>query len=100
MATDLGNGIAIPHARIDALEKPLVLIARSETGIPARNGPVRFLFILLTPAGSPRLQARLLARIAELFRSDFIPERLANAETPEAVVEAIRAAEPIATTAP
>ena len=59
----------------------------------------RFLFILLTPAGSPRLQARLLARIAELLQSEFIEDRLARAATPEAVVEAIRAAEPITTTA-
>jgi mannitol/fructose-specific phosphotransferase system IIA component (Ntr-type) len=60
----------------------------------------RFLFILLTPSGAPRLQVRLLARIAELFQSAFIEERLARAETPEALVEAIRAAEPITTTAP
>ncbi|HVE41607.1 MAG TPA: CNNM domain-containing protein [Planctomycetota bacterium] len=102
MATYVGQGIALPHARIESLAKPLLIIARSEQGIPVRNSPekARFLFILLTPAGAPRLQARLLARIAELFQSEFIEERLTKAETPSAIVEAIRTAEPIATTAP
>lgn len=101
MCTYLGDGLALPHARIERLEKPLLLIARSDQGVPLRSSAdkVRFLFILLTPAGSPRLQARLLARIAELFQSEFIEERLARAKTPEELVEAIRAAEPIMTSA-
>jgi len=40
------------------------------------------------------------ARIAELFQSEFIEERLAKAKTPEATAVAIRAAEPIMTSAP
>jgi tellurite resistance protein TerC len=101
MSTYVGRGIALPHARIEGLTKPLLILARSEEGIPLRNSTekVRFLFILLTPAGSPRLQARLLARIAELFQSEFIEERLTKAETPAEIVDAIRSAEPIATTA-
>ena len=102
MSTYVGHGIALPHARIENLAKPLLIIARSEQGVPVRNSPekARFLFVLLTPAGAPRLQARLLARIAELFQSEFIEERLTRAETPAAIVEAIRTAEPIAATAP
>ncbi len=102
MSTYVGQGVAVPHARLEKLERPILIFARSEQGIPIRNSPekARFLFILLTPAGSPRLQARLLARIAELFQSGFIEDRLARASTPEAVVEAIHAAEPITTTAP
>ena len=102
MSTYLGKGVAIPHARLEKLDRPVLIIARSDEGIPVRNSTekARFLFILLTPAGSPRLQARLLARIAELLQSEFIENRLARAATPEAVVEAIRAAEPITTTAP
>jgi tellurite resistance protein TerC len=54
-----------------------------------------FLFILLTPSGSPRVQVRLLARICGLIDSEYVVERLRRAETHAAVVEAIRAAEPM-----
>lgn len=97
MSTYLGNGLAIPHARLEGLDKPALLFARSDAGIPVkgREDKAVFLFILLTPSGSPRVQVRLLARICGLIDSEYVVERLRRAETHAAVVEAIRAAEPM-----
>jgi tellurite resistance protein TerC len=97
MSTYLGNALAIPHARLEGLEKPVLLFARSDAGIPikGRDDKAHFLFVLLTPSGSPRVQVRLLARIVGLIDSDYVVERLRRAETHAAVVEAIRAAEPM-----
>jgi CBS domain containing-hemolysin-like protein len=97
MSTYLGNGLAIPHARLESLDKPAILFARSDAGIPikGREDKAQLIFVLLTPAGSPRVQVRLLARIVGLIDSEYVVERLKRAETHAAVVEAIRAAEPM-----
>jgi len=97
MSTYLGNGLAIPHARLEGIDKPALLFGRSDAGIPikGREDRAQFLFILLTPSGSPRVQVRLLARVCGLIDSEYVVERLRKAQTPAAVMEAIRAAEPM-----
>lgn len=97
MSTYLGNGLAIPHARLEGIERPVLLFGRSDSGIPikGREDKAHFIFVLLTPSGSPRVQVRLLARICGLIDSEYVVERLRKAETHAAVVEAIRAAEPM-----
>lgn len=95
VSTYLGNGIAMPHARLPRLVKPILLFARSAQGIPLEGRPekVHLLFILLTPAGLPRIHQRLQARIAGILDSDFVDTRLREAETPAEILEAIKAAE-------
>jgi CBS domain containing-hemolysin-like protein len=97
MSTYLGNGLAIPHARLESLDKPAILFARSDAGIPikGREDKAHLIFVLLTPSGAPRVQVRVLARICGLIDSEYVVERLTRAETHAAVVEAIRAAEPM-----
>jgi tellurite resistance protein TerC len=97
MSTYLGSGLAVPHARLEGLEKPVVLFARSGPGIPVKGREERchLLFILLTPSGNPRVQVRLLARVAAIIGSDYVGERLRQADSRAAVVEAVRAAEQV-----
>jgi len=93
MSTYLGKGLAIPHARIPGLARPLLAFARSDAGIPlpTTNERAELLFLLLTPVEMARLQPRLLGDIVRLFQSEYVSERLRDAEHPEAVIEAIRA---------
>ena len=97
MSTYLGNGLAIPHARLEGVDKPALLFARSDEGIPVkgREEKAHLIFILMTPAGSPRIQVRLLARICGLVGSEYVAERLLRADSPASVVEAVRAGEPM-----
>ncbi|MBC7822249.1 MAG: PTS sugar transporter subunit IIA [Planctomycetaceae bacterium] len=53
-------------------------------------------FLLLTPRSLARIQTRLLATIAGLFKSEYVTERLRKAQTPEAIIEAIRAGQQVA----
>lgn len=98
MPTYLGRGLAIPHARLDGLERPLLAFARSDEGVPLEGSGERaeLFFVLLTPSGMARIQPRLLSNIVGLFESDYVSERLRNAQTPEAIIEAIRAAQQVA----
>jgi len=98
MSTYLGEGIAVPHARIEGLTQPLIFFARSESGVPVgrESDRARFIFVVLTPAGAPRIQSRLIARLLAMMRAESLAERLKTASTPEAVLEAVHAAEAVA----
>lgn len=94
--TYLGNGLGMPHARMVGIQKPIVFFIRSAKGIPYRGNQERayLLFVLLTPAGQPRVHQRLQSVIATIMdESEFIPDHLRNAETPGEVVEILRAGE-------
>lgn len=97
MPTYLGQGLALPHGRIDSLEKPVLAFARCAEGIPIENTNERIelIFLLLTPRGLARIQPRLLADIVGLMDSDFVTQRLHKAKTPKEVIEAVRAGQQV-----
>ena len=94
-STYLGRGLAIPHARLEGLDRPALIFARSEQGIalPGREERVRLMFILLTPAQAAHAQVRLLGRIAGLLDSEYVEKQLYEARDPDGVLEAIRSGE-------
>lgn len=94
-STYLGRGLAIPHARLEGLERPALIFARSTQGIPlpGREDRARLMFILLTPAQAAHVQVRLLGRIAGLLDSEYVEKQLYEAKDAEGVLEAIRSGE-------
>jgi mannitol/fructose-specific phosphotransferase system IIA component (Ntr-type) len=96
MPTLLARGLAAPHARMAEINQFVLVFARSDDGIPVagRDSRAHLLFIMVTPARDPRVQLRLLARIAGLLDSDYVVERLRAAETAAQVVEVLKAADP------
>ncbi len=94
--TYMGNGIAIPHARLVDLAAPFAMILRSTRGIPCADGTERahLLFVLLTPAGEPRVHQELLHIVAMLLHENpYIHERLRTATRAEEVLEIVRSGE-------
>ena len=81
--TDIGLGVAIPHARCPNLQSPVVVFGRAVTGIPFQKGvgcePVRLLFLLVTPMERAEAQVLLLGQLA-LFAG--------NADTRKKLLEA------------
>ncbi|MFM9966323.1 MAG: CNNM domain-containing protein, partial [Planctomycetaceae bacterium] len=97
LTTDVGFGVAIPHARCPKLAKPMLLFGRSEAGIlfsPTATEPVRLIFLLVTPADRPNLQVFFLAQLANVAKSEFVREKLRQAETPQGLLDIIEAADP------
>lgn len=72
VSTNLGNGVAIPHARCQGLRRPIVVFGRSTDGIAfspesvaAESAePVRLVFLLVTPSERPETQLALLRQLA------------------------------------
>ena len=94
--TYVGEGIAIPHARLIGLKAPFAMVLRSTDGIPCAGTTerARVLFVLLTPADQPRIHQRLLQIVALLLtESAYVRERIHSASTAEDLLEAIRAGE-------
>jgi len=91
----VGQRLAIPHARLDSLTKPLVIVARLKRPIlaPTSGEIIRILFILLTPADTPRVHQILLSHVAGIFGSEFLEDRLYDASTPAELYNAICTAE-------
>lgn len=82
MSTGVGNEIAVPHARLAKLEKPLLLLGRSEAGVDfdAPDGiPARLIFMLLTPAHDQTSQLEMLSVISRTFISDTTRAEALNA---------------------
>jgi PTS system nitrogen regulatory IIA component len=85
-STGMGQGIAIPHARIAGLTRILGVFVRLESPIPYEaidDLPVDLVFLLLTPedAGADHLKA--LATVSRLLRSQTTCEKLRAANKPE-----------------
>lgn len=87
-STGFGRGVAIPHARIDGLARPVAVFFRLETpvGFDAADGlPVDLVFGLLSPdqAGAAHLHA--LAAISRLMRDERMHQALSEAPGTEAI---------------
>lgn len=86
--TGVGNGIAIPHGKLSALEHMFGIFARLEHPIDFEaidDRPVDLIFLLLAPeeAGADHLKA--LARVSRLLRDKRACEKLRGTDNAEAL---------------
>ena len=71
-STGVGKGVAIPHARLRALQKPFAMAARLKRPIDfdAIDGePVDVVFLLLMPEDQASAQMNLMAAVARKLRT-------------------------------
>lgn len=96
-ATGIGNGVALPHARVPGLARPMVVVGMSDSGIDfdAPDGQhAQVVFLLLTPQEDPTAQLDLSANIAELFRRPKTLRHIQRAETYTEFLAALKTAAP------
>ncbi|OYW42857.1 MAG: transcriptional regulator [Rhodobacterales bacterium 12-64-8] len=88
-STGVGEGVAIPHARIETLSRPVAGFARllepaDFEAIDER--PADLIFMLLAPTDSGADHLRALARAARVFRQERIRNALRQAQSAETVL--------------
>jgi len=91
-STGMGNGVAIPHARFQTVEKPFGIIARLKQPIAfdAIDGqPVDVVFVLLLPTATEGEQLGALACVARKLRASDDLERLRRAKNAAALYAAL-----------
>lgn len=87
-STGVGEGIAIPHARLEGLEKPVGGFMRLAEPIDFEaldDQPCDLVFMLLAPEKAGADHLRALAAVSRAFRQSSVRTKLREAETEEAV---------------
>ncbi|MBN2581482.1 MAG: PTS sugar transporter subunit IIA, partial [Planctomycetes bacterium] len=84
--TGIGHEVAVPHARMEGLRRPLVVFGRSDGGIEwnAPDGlPVHLVFLILTPSTAADLQVQILAALARAMADEETRQQLIHARDKE-----------------
>lgn len=92
MSTGIGNGIAIPHGKTDAVDDMVAIYGRSVQGIEYESlddEKSYIFFLLVTPKDMSGPHVKILARISRLLRHDYFREALLKADTTEKIIEII-----------
>lgn len=79
--TAFGNGIAIPHARIDNLSNAMIIILMLETAIDfdSNDGQkVDLIISLLAPNDENEMHIKILSKIAEMLDDMTFREKMRN----------------------
>ena len=87
-STGVGEGVAIPHARLAGLEKPVGGFMRVLHGVDFEaidERPCDLIFMLLAPDGSGADHLRALAQVSRVFRQSPVRDALRKARTEEDV---------------
>jgi mannitol/fructose-specific phosphotransferase system IIA component (Ntr-type) len=98
-ATPVSHGAALPHVRLDELERAHLALARVPDGVHFHGGPdavsrtppepIRAVFFLVGPKSNPGQHLRILAQIARrVDQASFMPEWL-GAENEDNLKEAV-----------
>ena len=91
-STAIGNGVAIPHAKIKGIKKPLLILGRSTEGVnfDSLDGEKTYLFfMLISPQKEVGPHLKILAKISHLVKDKFNIERLKKITDKHEVFEII-----------
>lgn len=88
-STGLGDGIAMPHSKNTAVEKPTVLFAKSTSGMDyeALDGqPTDLFFMIAAPEGANDTHLAALAELSKYLMKDGFADQLRQVNSPEEVI--------------
>jgi fructose-specific phosphotransferase system IIA component len=91
--TGIGDGIAIPHARTDAVDQLVIALGRSARGVEFESldgKKVKLLFLMGTPKGSVSHYLKILAQLTRLLKEGTFRDKLLEARDKETVVSLFR----------
>lgn len=90
--TGIGEGIAIPHCKSDAVEKPglAAMVVPEGVEYDALDGePVRLLFLIAAPDTGDNVHLEVLSRLSVLLMDEAFTRQLIEAKSPEEFLDVI-----------
>lgn len=90
--TGIGEGIAIPHGRCDAVEKPglAAMVVKGGVDFDALDGePVTLIFLIAAPNTKDNVHLDMLSKLSVMMMDEEFQAALRNAGTPEEFLEII-----------
>lgn len=88
--TCIGRGIALPHTRTGCVERPIIVFARNQRGIPftpTRTEEVQLIFMMGTPKEEANQYLQILARLCRLLRRNDFRDKLLAAPSPQDILQ-------------
>ncbi len=82
-STGIGDGVAIPHGKLDDLEDIVVIVGRSQQGVEFQSldtKPCYIFFLVLAPEQVAGMHLRILAQISRLLKDPGFRETFMNAD--------------------
>ena len=87
-STGLGAGVAVPHARLEGVDRVTAVFVRLDTPVAygsVDDRPVDLLFALFAPPRAGADHLRALAAVSRALRSSEMREQLRQARTADAI---------------
>ncbi len=92
MSTGVGDGVAIPHAKTDGVNKLIAAFGITKQPVDFQsidNKPVRIIFLLLGPPDLTSPQLKALSRISRLMHRAELRNELIAAHNGESVIKSM-----------
>jgi PTS system nitrogen regulatory IIA component len=90
--TAIGDGIAIPHGKLDSVDRLVGTLGRSVLGLDCDSidgKPTHLLFMLVAPVNSAGVHLKALARLSKLFKDASFRQKLLDAQDGDSMYRAI-----------
>ncbi|WP_247923306.1 PTS fructose transporter subunit IIABC [Streptococcus parasanguinis] len=100
-STGLGDGIAMPHSKNEAVKEATVLFAKSNKGVDYASldgQPTDLFFMIAAPEGANDTHLAALAELSKYLMKPSFADKLRQASTPDQVIAAFDAEEQEAAT--
>lgn len=94
-STGIGDGVAIPHGKMDDLEDIVLIVGRSLEGVDFQaldNQLCHIFFLVLAPEHVAGLHLRILAHVSRLLKDSEFRQAFLNAEGREGLWNLLRSA--------
>jgi PTS system nitrogen regulatory IIA component len=91
-STAIGEGVAIPHGKLDAVGRLVACVGRAKEGVDFDSidgQPTYLFFVLVAPENSTGSHLKALARISRLFKDPEFRGRLLDAPDGHAMFQII-----------
>ena len=95
-STGLGDGIAMPHSKNDAVKEATVLFAKSNKGVDYESldgQPTDLFFMIAAPEGANDTHLAALAELSKYLMQDGFADRLRKVTSPDEVIAAFNTGE-------
>ncbi|MDD2716269.1 MAG: PTS sugar transporter subunit IIA [Candidatus Wallbacteria bacterium] len=92
ITTGIGSGIAIPHARSNAVDEFVMAFARSRKGLDFKSlddRPVHLFFILGAPLEHDEEYLETMAKLSKLLKEANFRKKILDAKTKEEIIRII-----------
>lgn len=91
-STGIGDGVAIPHGKLNGLENIILVFGKSNEGIDFDSidgKPVNLIFLLVAPSNSAGVHLKALARLSRLLKDKNFRQELLDASDAQSLYNII-----------